>query len=182
MHQEGSFIKIVTILTVLMVAFSMGIWAMANAVPSEILNQSVRHDAQGDASDRIERVGNVRTSPEEHGSETPPADTAAAAPAESDAASGNAVAAVDGEQIYSQACFACHAAGVAGAPAYGDQTAWTARLEQGLDALYEHSISGFQGETGVMPPKGGRMDLSDDAIRAAVDYMVEAVSSEGGEG
>mgnify|MGYP003547136437 FL=1 len=38
--------------------------------------------------------------------------------------------------------------------------------------LYDHAIKGFSGQAGVMPPKGGRTDLSDDLIRQAVDHMV----------
>jgi len=36
----------------------------------------------------------------------------------------------------------------------------------------QHAIHGFKGEKGFMPAKGGRTDLSDDAVKAAVDYMV----------
>jgi cytochrome c5 len=39
--------------------------------------------------------------------------------------------------------------------------------------LYEHAIKGFQGKTGVMPPKGGS-SASDEEIKAAVDYMTAA--------
>jgi S-disulfanyl-L-cysteine oxidoreductase SoxD len=39
--------------------------------------------------------------------------------------------------------------------------------------LHQHSIEGFQGSSGLMPPKGGRPDLSDELVRAAVDHMVE---------
>ena len=41
-----------------------------------------------------------------------------------------------------------------------------------MDTLHEHAIKGFKGKTGFMPAKGGRADLSDDAVKAAVDYMV----------
>lgn len=78
-----------------------------------------------------------------------------------------------GKEVYDTACSACHAAGVTGAPKLGDPAAWEARIAQGHDTLVEHAIKGFQGNAGYMPPKGGRTDLSDDAIRAAVDYMVE---------
>ncbi len=77
-----------------------------------------------------------------------------------------------GEDTYKNACMACHSTGAAGAPKVGDKAAWKARIAQGNDKLYEHSIKGFKGEKGVMPAKGGRTDLSDDAVKAAVDYMV----------
>jgi len=82
-------------------------------------------------------------------------------------------AAADGKAVYDQACMACHAQGVAGAPKFGDAEAWAPRIEQGMETLYENSINGFQGETGVMPPKGGFANLSDEEVKAAVDYMVE---------
>jgi cytochrome c5 len=85
-----------------------------------------------------------------------------------------AVAAVDlgGEEVYNQACVACHGAGVAGAPKLGDAAAWASRIAQGMDTLHKHAIEGFQGKAGYMPPKGGRADLSDQSIRNAVDYIV----------
>ena len=92
-----------------------------------------------------------------------------AAPAAPMAASGNTA---KGEDIYKQTCFACHAAGVAGAPKLGDKVAWGPRIAQGNDTLYTHSIKGFQGKVGMMPPKGGNMTLSDADVKAAVDYMV----------
>ena len=33
-------------------------------------------------------------------------------------------------------------------------------------------LNGFQGTTGVMPPKGGRTDAPDALVKQAVDYMV----------
>ena len=54
----------------------------------------------------------------------------------------------------------------------GDMAAWAPRIAQGQATLEKHAIGGFQGSTGVMPAKGGRMDLSDDAVRAAVEHMV----------
>lgn len=81
---------------------------------------------------------------------------------------------VDGKAIYDTSCIACHAMAVAGAPKFGDAEAWAPRIAKGMDTLYANSINGFKGEAGIMPPKGGRLDLDDAAIKAAVDYMVEA--------
>jgi cytochrome c5 len=77
-----------------------------------------------------------------------------------------------GEAVYNMACVACHGAGVAGAPKFGDAAAWKPRIAEGADTLHKHAIEGFQGKAGFMPPKGGRADLSDKSIMNAVDYMV----------
>ncbi len=79
----------------------------------------------------------------------------------------------DGKATYDSSCSACHAQGVAGAPKFGDKEAWAERIAQGADTMYKHAIEGFQGKAGVMPPKGGFTNLSDDDVKAAVDYMVE---------
>jgi cytochrome c5 len=79
-----------------------------------------------------------------------------------------------GPQVYNAACIVCHQPpGTGGAPPIGDVAAWQPRLAQGNDTLYMHALQGFQGEKGFMPPKGGRVDLSDDEIKAAVDYILE---------
>ncbi|MEM7465821.1 MAG: c-type cytochrome [Pseudomonadota bacterium] len=83
-----------------------------------------------------------------------------------------AVADARGKEVYKAACVICHASGVAGAPKFGDATSWAPRVEKGMATLYEHSIKGFMGESGLMPPKGGRPDYSDEDVTAAVDYMV----------
>jgi cytochrome c5 len=98
--------------------------------------------------------------------ETPPPVAAPAAP------TGGAGNVAKGEDIYKQTCFACHAAGVAGAPKLGDKAAWGPRIAQGIDTLYTHSLKGFQGKVGMMPAKGGNVALPDADVKAAVDYMV----------
>lgn len=84
-----------------------------------------------------------------------------------------ATAAMSGDEVYNKACIACHGAGVAGAPAVGDVDNWTARIAQGADVLYDHAINGYSGSAGYMPAKGGNPSLSDDDVKAAVDYMVD---------
>ena len=81
-----------------------------------------------------------------------------------------------GPQVYNAACIVCHQPGATtGAPTVGDLAAWAPRIAQGKDTLYTHALTGYQGTKGFMPPKGGRVDLSDDEIKAAVDYLVEQV-------
>ena len=98
------------------------------------------------------------------------APVAAAAPA-APAAPVAAAAAGAGEALYKQACQVCHAAGVAGAPKFGDKAAWSARLPAGLDALHASVIKG----KGAMPPRGGAAQASDADLRAAVEFMAAAV-------
>ncbi len=76
---------------------------------------------------------------------------------------------IDGEAIFNQACMACHATGAAGAPISGNAEQWASHIEKGMDTLYDHAINGFN----AMPPKGGHATLSDDEVKASVDYMVE---------
>ena len=90
---------------------------------------------------------------------------AAAAPT-----AGGADGAQGGEAVYNQYCFACHMAGVAGAPKFADAVAWAPRLEKGIDVLYASTINGIN----AMPAKGTCMTCSDDDLKATVDYMVEA--------
>ncbi len=74
------------------------------------------------------------------------------------------------EAIYQSVCQACHLSGVLESPKLTDKAAWLARMkERDLEAMYQSAIAG----RGNMPPKAGRADLSDDAIKATVDYMLE---------
>ena len=77
-----------------------------------------------------------------------------------------------GKKTYDTACFACHATGAANAPKVGDKAAWKDRIAQGDNKMNENAIKGFQGKKGFMPAKGGRADLSDQAVKDAVAYMV----------
>lgn len=79
-----------------------------------------------------------------------------------------------GKAVYHQACFACHDTGVAGAPKLSDKENWKPRLASGKQALFQSALNG----KGVMPPKGGNANLSDDDIKAAVDYMAATAAGQ----
>lgn len=95
----------------------------------------------------------------------PEAKAEEAKPAEGDKAAAKA----DGEKVYKGLCMSCHDTGVAGSPKLGDKEAWKARIATGNDALYKSALEG----KGAMPAKGGNPKLTDDEVKAAVDYMVE---------
>ncbi len=113
------------------------------------------------ATARIQPVGAVRT-------ELPaPAPQPAAAVEVAAEASAPASPDIDGAGIYSQVCMACHMTGAAGAPVPGTD-AWAERVAKGADVLVANAINGI----GIMPAKGGRMDLSDEEVQAAVEHML----------
>jgi cytochrome c5 len=77
-----------------------------------------------------------------------------------------------GRAIWLRSCEGCHGYGIAGAPIPMAPTDWRERLWQDQATLYRHAIEGFYGaDDTVMPARGGDTGLTDDEVRAAVDYM-----------
>ena len=84
-------------------------------------------------------------------------------------------AAAAGKAVYGQACHVCHGAGLAGAPAMGDRDDWAARLDsRGLETLVANAVNGYTGDKGIMPPKGGHGQLTDDEVGNAVRFVLES--------
>ena len=100
--------------------------------------------------------------------ETPAAAEGTAAPAAE--ASPSAAAAVDGKAVFDASCMACHGANSAipGIPRITHKDEWKDRIAKGKDTLHKHGLEGFN----TMPAKGGNTSLSDDEVKAAIDYMV----------
>ena len=81
-----------------------------------------------------------------------------------------------GRAIWIGTCEACHAHDLAGAPLVADRKAWAPRLAKGTQALYASALGGLTGAKGTqMPPRGGNSKLTDDEVKAAVDYMAAIV-------
>jgi cytochrome c oxidase cbb3-type subunit 2 len=118
-----------------------------------------RKAAAPPAADGMPSEVRAETAPAEDGSATAAGDGAGA--------KGDAVA---GEAVYTLACVVCHSTGVAGAPKTGDATAWEPRLAKGIDGLVQSAINGL----GAMPPRGGNASLSDEQVRAAIEFMLPA--------
>ena len=74
-----------------------------------------------------------------------------------------------GEEVYKAQCTTCHAAGVAGAPKFGDASAWAVRIKTGYDAVLTSALKG----KGAMGAQGGG-DFEDTEIGRAVVYMANA--------
>ena len=77
-----------------------------------------------------------------------------------------------GEEVYKAQCTACHAAGAAGAPKFGDAAAWGPRIKTGYAALMNSSLKG----KGAMGAQGGG-DFSDIEIGRAVAFMANAAGA-----
>jgi cytochrome c5 len=154
---DSTFSRLFIIMMIILVLLTIAVMVAATFAASEVnerLDTRYEQESTQSVADRLAPVGNFS------------AETAAApAPV--------AAVTLSGEEAYAS-CAACHTAGIAGAPTLGDSAQWTDRVAQGIDQLYEHAINGFQGSTGFMPAKGGNAGLSDDSVKAAVDYMVEA--------
>ncbi len=82
---------------------------------------------------------------------------------------------IDGGQVYNTYCAICHKLGMNAAPKYGNKALWAKRIAQGKDTVYSHALNGLRG----MPPRGGFAQLTDEEVKAGVDYMVNAAGGWG---
>jgi cytochrome c5 len=74
-----------------------------------------------------------------------------------------------GLEVYGAQCVACHGVGAAGAPKFGDASAWAPRLSKGYEALLTSALKG----KGLMSAQGGG-EYSDIEIGRAVVHMTNA--------
>ncbi len=82
---------------------------------------------------------------------------------------GTAMAA-DGASTYKLICSSCHETGAGGAPQLKNKAEWKPRITKGTDALYASILNK---KCDLL--KELRKDLSDDKIKAAVNYMVSQI-------
>ena len=86
-----------------------------------------------------------------------------------DDAAKDQTAAINGEAAYLEHCAGCHETGMLGAPREGEPIDWQARSNLWQAVLMEHAKTGFF----EMPARGGKMDLPDEVVEAAAEYMLE---------
>ena len=160
-HDNHFFDTFMLVLGIL-VAIAFGLYFGARAISTNTQEAQVLEDPllQASLKDRLSPVGKVAISGEDNSA----VEEKVAAPV--------ALTEMPGEQVYNTTCVACHGAGLAGAPKFGDRAAWGPRIAQGMDTLHTHSIEGYSGKAGIMPAKGGMTSVTDASIMAAVDYMV----------
>lgn len=105
------------------------------------------------------------------GCEAPPADQAVGDGVATDVTTAEVVATESGAIAYQAVCAECHDKGVNGAPKTGDKDDWAGRSWLWEAVLFEHAIEGYKS----MPPKGGHLELTDDVVQKAADFMLRQV-------
>ena len=165
MSRDQKFFDLYSIVVGLLAAFALAILVLAMKM-SDLTQGVYTRDAdeyQAAVAARIKPLGQVYLPGDERESSAPTVVTTAEPPP--------VATALTGPPGYNAACIACHGAGIGGAPILGDAAAWAPRVAKGSDVLGDHAVNGFT-DIGYMPPKGGRVDLSDREILDAVTYMV----------
>jgi cytochrome c5 len=169
-HDRQFFNMFSAVLGILIV-ITIGVFVFARIFGGGMTESHVDADPlrQRDVAERIRPFGQVAVAGQDN------AALAIAPPPGAEAQPAAATLPASGEEAYQAVCSVCHAGGIGGAPKLGDKAAWAPRMAQGAATLHKHSIEGFKGSAGYMPPRGGRADLPDELIIQAVDYMVDAV-------
>lgn len=157
----------VTIGALALFGIAIFVLAMKMSADTQHVYVAETEEYQQEIARRLRPLGDVYLPGEEQAAPAPQvAEVAASEPVDTQ---------LTGPQVYNEACIACHGAGVGGAPMLSDAANWAPRIEQGVETLRTHAVEGYQGNAGYMPPKGGRLDLSDEEIHAAIDYMISQV-------
>ena len=167
---DDHFFNMFSVVIGILVAITIALFVLAKVVGGGMSAERAAVDPllQAGVAERIRPFGQVAIAGQDN--------AALAIVAPPSAAAGQAMVAAlpaTGEEAYQAVCSVCHSAGIAGAPKTGDRAAWAPRIAQGNATLYKHSIEGFMGPGGYMPPRGGRADLPDELVMAATDYMVQ---------
>ncbi|AOD16011.1 c-type cytochrome [Xanthomonas fragariae] len=166
-NYDLEFLKKFSMVIGLLIVITLGLIALAaylqRAVPDEVSPTAAKRVQQ-----RIAPAGAVYA-----GTTGASAQAAAQAAALAKTASQSAYGgSTDGKTIFDNLCTACHTNGVGKAPTL-DHAHWDARIAQGKDTLYKHAIEGYSGpDGGIMPPKGGNPALTEEQVRATVDWML----------
>ncbi len=166
-QSDSSFLKRFAVMIALLALVSLGLGALSHFLDARTPTL-VNPDQKQQAADRIAPVGGV------YAGDTGRAAMAAATAAASASSTPQAAygGTTDGKQIFDHLCGSCHQSGIAGAPKVGDKADWAARQAEGEETLVTHAIDGYTGKTGVMPARGGNPALTDEQVKAAVDWML----------
>ena len=166
-NYDLDFLKKFSLVIAFLSAVTLGLILLAHQLQG-VLPQEVSSAAAKRQQERIAPVGAV------YAGATGAAQQAAAVAASAAKAAAQVAygGTTDGSVIFGNLCTGCHTSGAGGAPKL-DAAGIGARLAaQGMDELVKKAITGFTGSTGVMPAKGGNPALTDEQVKATVEWMV----------
>ncbi len=164
---DSRFGRIFGIMLAAMAVLTVVLIIIANIIGSTLKDEMASLKDQAKKNELIARIEPIGKIAFGEPAETAQPEAAPAPEAQAEA--------VSGEATYNSACAMCHGQGIAGAPKFADAGAWNDRIAKGTDTLYTNAIQGFKGAAGYMPAKGGNAGLSDDQVKAAVDYIVDNI-------
>ncbi len=178
--EDHTFIRQFSNIIIGLVLLTITLIFVARSIHAEPDDAGANSSLKTNVEQRIRPVSGVHTkaesaaAPAETAATAAPASTTVEAPATATSAPAVAEApaatapTADGEKVYNGLCVGCHAAGVAGAPIAGSEQMGQRFSEKGIDTLMSNAINGFN----VMPPRGGNPGLTDEQIRAAIEFML----------
>lgn len=156
------------LLITLMMAAGLAACSQESKQEAQEAASAVASEVQAEASSVQAAVQEAAPSAEAASTEAKPEEKAEAPAAEAKPeAKAEASVAVDGQKIFEASCKMCHGGTIPGAPVVGKKDDWAPRIAKGKETLHKHALEGFN----AMPAKGGNAGLSDDEVKAAVDYM-----------
>jgi cytochrome c5 len=166
--QDTHFFNTFSLVIGLLVAIAIALFALARVVASHTQEKQMLEESQylKGVGERLKPFAKVAVAGQDNSA------LAIAPPSSAPAVAGPAMP-KSGTELFEQACKACHGPGIGGAPKAGDHAAWGPRIAKGKEVLYDHALKGFSGTAGMMPAKGGRVDVPDDIVKQAVDHMVD---------
>lgn len=171
--QDQQFFDSFMLVIGILMGVAVGLFFLARAIAIDTQGQFVMADprVRAEIDARIQPVGRVILLGDEDLAAAQQAAIAAPAPVDMP---------LTGAQVANQRCQTCHGEpGIGGAPVVGNAAQWADRVAQGIDVLNEHALLGYTGQTGYMPPKGGFLNLSDQEVIDAVQYMVDQLENGG---
>ena len=149
------------LLITLIMAASLAACSQENKQEAQEPAQAVASEAQNEAASTAGSAASA--APETAAPAAEPASAEAKPEEKAEASSAKA----DGKAVFEANCKMCHGGTIPGAPVVGKNDDWAPRIKQGKETLHKHALEGFK----AMPAKGGNASLSDDEVKAAVDYM-----------